>query len=181
MSDADKPRVLLSADRIHDRVAQLGREIRAAYGDQPILCLGILKGSVVFLSDLMRQIDGPVSCDFLGVSSYEGTESTGIVRITHDPRDSLEGQHVLIVEDIVDTGLTLDYILRTLGVRNLESLKVCTLLDKPSRREVEVPVDFTGFEIPNEFVVGYGLDIDEYYRNLPYVGVYDGQPVPDAP
>lgn len=175
---SDKPRVLLSADHLRDRIAALGREIRAAYGDDPILCLGILKGSTVFLSDLIRSIDGPVQVAFFGVSSYEGTESTGHVRITHDVNVSLRGMHVLVVEDIVDTGLTLDYILRTLKVRDAASVRVCTLLDKPSRRKVPVPLDWVGFEIPDTFVIGYGLDLDEYFRNLPYVGVYEGQPLP---
>jgi hypoxanthine phosphoribosyltransferase len=175
---SESPRVVLSADRIRDRVAELGREIRAHYGDEPILCLGILKGSMVFLADLIRAIDGPVQIAFLGVASYAGTESTGHVRITHDVTVSLRGLHVLIVEDIVDTGLTLDYILRTLQVREPRSVRVCTLLDKPSRRKVPVPLDWVGFEIPDTFVIGYGLDFDEYYRNLPYVGVYEGQTMP---
>jgi len=175
---SDQPRALLTADALRERITVMGREIRAAYGDDPILCLGILKGSFVFLSDLVRAIDGPVQVAFLGVSSYEGTESTGHVRITHDVNVSLRGFHVLIVEDIVDTGLTLDYLLRTLGVREPRSLKICTLLDKPSRRKVAVPLDFVGFQIPDTFVIGYGLDLDEYYRNLPYVGIYEGQPLP---
>ena len=175
---SEKPRVLLSADRIRDRVAELGREIRATYGDEPILCLGILKGSIVFVADLLRAIDGHVQVAVLGVASYAGTESTGEVRITHDVNVSLRGLHVLIVEDIVDTGLTLDYILRAVKVREPKSVRICTLLDKPSRRKVAVPLDFVGFEIPDQFVVGYGLDLDEYYRNLPYVGVYEGQSLP---
>ncbi len=175
---SDKPRVLLSADQIQARIAELGTEIRATYGDEPFVCLAILKGSVVFLTDLIRAIDGPLQCAFLGVSSYEGTESTGQVRITHDVNTSLKGHHVLVVEDIVDTGLTLDYILKTLAVRDIASLRVCALLDKPSRRKVEVPIDFIGFTIPDTFVVGYGLDLDEYFRNLPYVGIYEGQSIP---
>jgi len=171
---SDKPRVLLSTEQIATRVAELGREIRAAYGDEPVICLGILKGSIVFLSDLIRAMDGPVQCAFLGVSSYEGTESSGQVRITHDVRTPLKGHHVVVVEDIVDTGLTLSYILKTLQVRDIKSLKVAALLDKPARRRADVPVDWIGFSIPDEFVVGYGLDLDEYYRNLPYIGIYEG-------
>ncbi len=165
--------VLIDEERLRARITELGAEIRAAYGDDPIVCIGILKGSFIFMADLVRAIGGPVHCDFLGVSSYEGTESTGVVRITHDLRSNIEGAHVLIVEDIVDTGLTLDYILRTFRVRNVASLKVCALLDKPSRRTVDVPIDHLGFSIPDEFVIGYGLDLDELYRNLPYIGIYE--------
>lgn len=163
---------LIAADRIAARIADMGAEIREAFGDEPILCVGVLKGSFIFMADLMRQISGDVRCDFLGVSSYHGTESTGVVRITHDLRSNIESQHVLVVEDIVDTGLTLDFLLRTLEVRGPRSLKVASFLDKPSRRKADVPVHFTGFSIPDAFVVGYGLDLDERYRGLPYVGVY---------
>ncbi|MBW2258357.1 MAG: hypoxanthine phosphoribosyltransferase [Deltaproteobacteria bacterium] len=170
----DQPRVLIDEERIAARITELGKEIRAVYGDETVVCVGILKGSFLFMADLIRKIEGPVQCAFLGVASYEGTKSTGVVRITHDTRLKLEEHHVLVVEDIVDTGLTLDYILRILGQRKLKSLRVCALLDKPSRRKTEVLVDFLGFEIPPEFVIGYGLDLDEYWRNLPYVGIYDG-------
>lgn len=167
---------LLDADTLARRIAELGAEIRAAYGDDtPITCIGVLKGSIVFMSDLVRQIDGPVELEFLGVSSYEGTQSTGQVRITHDLHGSIEGKHVLIVEDIVDTGLTLSYLREMLKVRGPASLRVVALLDKPSRRTSPVAVEFTGFEIPDAFVVGYGLDLDERYRNLPYVGIYQGE------
>lgn len=175
---SEQPRALLSAEALRARIEAMGREIRAAYGDEPILCLGILKGSFVFLADLLRAIDGHVQVGFLGVASYEGTESTGHVRITHDVNVTLQGVNVLIVEDIVDTGLTLDYILRLVSVREPKSVKIATLLDKPSRRKVPVPLDFVGFEIPDTFVIGFGLDLDEYFRNLPYVGVYEGQPLP---
>jgi hypoxanthine phosphoribosyltransferase len=170
----DQPRVLIDEERIQARITEMGKEIRAVYGNETLVCVCVLKGSFLFMADLIRKIEGPVQCAFLGVASYEGTESTGVVRITHDTRLKMEGHHVLVVEDIVDTGLTLDYILRILGQRNLKSLRVVALLDKPSRRQVEVPVDFVGFEIPPEFVIGYGLDLDEYWRNLPYVGIYEG-------
>ena len=130
-------------------------------------------GSFLFMADLVRAIGGPVRCEFLGVSSYQGgTRSTGVVRITHDLKQPVEGQHCLLVEDIVDTGLTMDYLLRMLQVRNPASLKVATLLDKPDNREVEVKTDYIGFTIPDEFVVGYGLDLNELYRNLPHIAVY---------
>ena len=170
----DEVEVFLTEEQIAGRVQELGAEIRAHYGDEPVLCLGILKGSVLFLADLMRAMPGEVACDFLGVSSYEGTTSSGVVRITHDLKTSIEGRHVLIVEDIVDTGLTLQFLLNTLKVRQPASLKVAALLDKPSRRTVAVPVDWIGFSIEDRFVVGYGLDLDERFRNLPFVGLYRG-------
>ena len=137
------------------------------------LIIGVLKGSFVFMADLARAMGGDVKIEFLGVSSYHGgTRSTGVVRITQDLRHPIEGQHCLVVEDIVDTGLTMDYLLRMLQVRGPKSLKVVTLLDKPGNREIEVDVDFVGFTIPDEFVVGYGLDLGELYRNLPFIAVY---------
>lgn len=164
--------VFIEEEAIATRIRELGAQIRADYGDAPILCIGVLKGSIVFLADLMRAIPGHVACGFLGVSSYEGTESTGVVRITHDLRTSIEGKHVLIVEDIVDTGLTLAFLLETLSVRRPASLRVASLLDKPSRRKSDVRPDYVGFTIEDRFVVGYGLDLDEEYRNLPYVGLF---------
>ena len=163
-------KTLLGADEIAARVEALGREIRESYGDETITAIAVLKGSFMFLADLVRAIGGDVRVEFLGVSSYSGTESTGQVAITHDLRSSIEGQHVLVVEDIVDTGLTLEFLLRSLDVRAPASLKVATLLDKPSRRVKQVEADFVGFTIPNIFVVGYGLDVDERYRNLPFIG-----------
>ena len=166
---------LLDEAALKKRVTELGAEIRAVYGeDTPITCIGVLKGSIVFMADLVRAIPGPVELEFLGVSSYVGTESTGQVRITHDLHDSIKGKHVLVVEDIVDTGLTLSYLRDLLEVREPASLRVVALLDKPSRRTSPVQVEFTGFEIPDAFVVGYGLDLDQRYRNLPYVGIYQG-------
>jgi len=164
---------LISAEQIAARIAELGPEIRAHFGDEPIVCVGVLKGSFLFMADLVRTLDDPVRCEFLGVSSYQGTKSTGTVRISHDLTANIEGKNVLLVEDIVDTGLTLDYLIRTLSQRQPKRLAVATLLDKPSRRRVDVPVDWVGFEIPDAFVVGYGLDLDQVYRNLPYIAVYD--------
>ena len=166
-------RVLIDEQALEERIATLGREIRSHYGDEPITCIGVLKGSFIFLADLVRVMGGDVRVEFLGVSSYHGgTRSTGVVRITHDLKHPIDGQHCLIVEDIVDTGLTADYLMRLLAVRGPRSLKLCTLLDKPGNREIDVPVDFVGFTIPDEFVVGYGLDLGELYRNRPHIAVY---------
>ncbi len=163
---------MITAAQISERIAAMAVEIRAAYGDHPITCIGVLKGSVIFLSDLVRQLEGEVEIEFLGVSSYHGTHSTGEVRITHDLHSALDGRHVLVVEDIVDTGLTLSFLRRALAVRSPASLRVATLLDKPSRRTTEVEVDFVGFTIPDRFVVGYGLDLDQRFRNIPFIGIY---------
>lgn len=162
---------LFTAEQIAERVAELGPAIRAATGEGEITLICVLRGSVLFLADLCRTLEGPVRLEFLGVSSYKGTTSTGTVRITHDLSVPLDGRDVIVVEDIVDTGLTLDFLLRTLAARNPRSLRTVALLDKPSRRKVEVPVDWVGFEIPDHFVVGYGLDLDQHYRNLPFVGL----------
>ncbi len=162
-------RPLLEADVIARRITELAVEIRRTYGDQPIVVCGVLKGGVPFMADLIRHLSGAVEIEFLGVSSYAGTETTGAVRITHDLKRDIAGQDVLLVEDIVDTGLTLDWLRRTLGARGPRSLRIATLLDKPERRRVEVVVDFVGFTIPDRFVVGFGLDLNERYRNLPYI------------
>lgn len=164
---------MFDASTLADRIAAMGRQIRADFGDDPIVAVCVLKGSILFTADLVRAIGGDVRIEFLGVSSYEGTESTGEVRITHDLRTSVDGTHVLIVEDIVDTGLTLSYLLKALRVRQPASLKVAALLDKPSRRTADVHADYVGFTIEDRFVVGYGLDLDERYRNLPYVAIYE--------
>lgn len=169
----DDLEVLISAEQIEARIQELGTLVRGWFAaDEPILVVGVLKGSFLFMADLVRAIDGPLHCEFLGVSSYEGTSSTGAVRLTHDLRTDIAGRHVVVVEDIVDTGLTLQYLLRTLAARHPASLRVVSLLDKPSRRTVDVPVDLVGFTIPDAFVVGYGLDLDQLYRNLPYIGVF---------
>ncbi len=165
---------LIEEARIATRVRELGAQIRAEHGDAAITLIAVLKGSFLFLADLARAIPGDVRVEFLGVSSYHGgTESSGVVRITHDLRSQIDGRHVIVVEDIVDTGRTIDYLVKMLGVRNPASLKVASLLDKPSRREIPVTVDYVGFTIPDAFVVGYGLDLGELYRNLPYVAVYE--------
>jgi len=166
-------RVLIPEDRLQARIQELGQQIRAEYGDEPVTCIGVLKGSFMFMADLVRAIGGPVRCEFLGVSSYQGgTKTTGVVRITEDLTAPIESQHCIIVEDIIDTGLTMDFLVRTLKVRGPKSLKICTLLDKAANREIPLTADFVGFSIPDEFVVGYGLDLGEFYRNLPHIAVY---------
>jgi hypoxanthine phosphoribosyltransferase len=171
MLDDDVAEVLIDADRLQQRVADLGAQISADYAGRDLLLIAVLKGSVLFLADLMRHITVPHSIDFMATSSYEGTQSSGVVRILKDLDMSIEGRDVLIVEDIIDTGYTLDYLLRILRERNPGSLRVCTLLNKRERRRVDIPIDYIGFDIPNKFVIGYGLDFNEIYRNLPYVGV----------
>ncbi len=167
------PEVLIDAGRIASRMPELAKVVRTwVPADRTVTVVGVLKGSFLFMADLVRAIEGPVECEFLGVSSYVGTRSSGAVQITQDLRIDVAGRDLVLVEDIVDTGLTLDYLLRTLSARNPASLRVVSLLDKPSRRKVEVPVDLVGFEIPDLFVVGYGLDLDQKYRNLPYIGVF---------
>ena len=167
----DIERVLLTPEVLQARIKELGRQITQDYqGRQPIL-VGILKGSVVFLGDLLKSIDLDCSIDFMCVSSYAGRDSTGVVRVMLDLRENAEGRDLLIVEDIVDTGLTLHYLLENLRTRNPRSLEVCSLLDKPDCRKVAMRAKYVGFSIPNEFVVGFGLDYEEKYRNLPYVGV----------
>jgi hypoxanthine phosphoribosyltransferase len=170
---SDVGEVLIPEDRIQARVAELGARISADYDGQSLTLVSVLKGSLPFMADLMRSITVPLRIDLMEVSSYGGatTESSGLVRILKDLSASIEGEHVLIVEDIIDTGLTLNYLVRYLRGKNPASLRICTLLDKPARRLVEIPVDYTGFTIPDQFVVGYGLDYEELYRNLRFVGV----------
>jgi hypoxanthine phosphoribosyltransferase len=166
--------VLVTAEDLERRVLELGKEISRDYAARPLLLIGVLKGAVFFLSDLMRYIDVPVEVDFMAVASYgSATDSSGVVRILKDLDASIEGRDVLIVEDIVDSGLTLQYLLRNLGSRNPRSLEVCALLTKPERRKVDLPTRYVGFEIPDRFVVGYGLDYAERYRNLPYVAALE--------
>lgn len=163
--------ILVSEEEIKKRVKELGAEITEAYKGKDLLVVGILKGAVIFLSDLVKTIEFPVKIDFMAVSSYgKSSVSTGEVRILKDLDDSVIGKDVLIVEDIIDTGLTLNYLKEILGKRGANSVKVCTLLDKVDRRTIGVDIDFLGFEIPDEFVVGYGLDYNELYRNYPFVG-----------
>jgi hypoxanthine phosphoribosyltransferase len=167
-------RPLISAQDIATRVAALGSEIAARLPEGALTAVGILRGAFVFMADLVRAIPRDVRCDFMGVRSYgAATETSGVVQITSDLRLPISGQHVLLVEDIVDTGLTLRYLLDLLQAQAPASLQVCTLLNKPSRRRVEVPLDFVGFEIPDRFVVGYGLDAAQRYRNLSYLAVVD--------
>lgn len=165
-------RVLISREELAKRVAELGVEITRDYEGKKILVLGILKGAVPFMADLIREIKLPLAYDFMALSSYGvSTQSSGVVRILKDLERSVEDVHILIAEDIVDTGLTLKYLKDNLRARNPLSVKVVTLLDKAARRKAEVTPDYNGFSIPDEFVVGYGLDFNEEYRNLPYVGV----------
>jgi hypoxanthine phosphoribosyltransferase len=166
-------RVLVDEKSLQTRVRELGQEISADYKDSDLILICVLKGGVAFLTDLMRNITIPHEIDFLAISSYGAgqRESTGAVRLLMDLKADIAGRDVLIIEDIVDSGQTMEYLLRTLGARQPASLRICTLLSKPSRRVVDVPLDYVGFEIPNEFVLGYGLDLDEKYRNLPYVAV----------
>jgi hypoxanthine phosphoribosyltransferase len=184
MVQADKPApsadlrddigdVLITEDEIRAKVHELGGRISADYAAKSVTLVSVLKGSLPFMADLMRAISIPVQIDLMEVSSYGGatTESSGLVRILKDLSSSIAGRDVLIVEDIIDTGLTLNYLLRYLRGKNPASLRICALLDKPARRLVEIPIDYTGFTIPDEFVVGYGLDFGEIYRNLPFIGV----------
>ncbi len=166
--------VLVTAEELQKRVAELGEQISRDYAGRPLLLVGVLKGAVFFLSDLMRFIDIPVEVDFMAVASYgSATDSSGVVRILKDLDAAIEDRDVLIVEDIVDSGLTLQYLLRNLGSRNPRTLEVCALLTKPERRKVDLPTRYIGFEIPDKFVVGYGLDYAERHRNLPFVAVME--------
>lgn len=171
--EADIGEVLLTEDQIQARVAELGARITADYAGRRLTLVSVLKGALPFMADLMRQIQVPLRIDLMEVSSYGGatTESSGLVRILKDLSTSIEGEDVLVCEDIIDTGLTLNYLVRYLGGKKPASLRICTLLDKPARRLVEIDVDYTGFTIPDQFVVGYGLDYGEHYRNLRFVGV----------
>jgi hypoxanthine phosphoribosyltransferase len=173
--------ILIDEPTLQARIAELGRDISADYGDRDLLLLGVLKGAVFFMADLMRHVTVPCEVDFMAISSYgAATDSSGVVRILKDLDINIEGRHVLVVEDIIDSGLTLSYLVRTLEAREPASLEVCTLLTKPERREVDVPVRYVGFEIPNRFVIGYGLDFAERYRNLPFVGVLHQDLMPEG-
>lgn len=171
MSEAGKVEVLIPEADLRARVQALGEQITRDYQGRPLVVVGVLKGSFIFLADLVRSIDLPVLVDFIGVSSYQGTTTTGAVKITSDLTRPIDGKDVLLVEDIVDTGLSMRYLLDNLAVRRPASLKVCALLEKPARARVKVPIDYRGFVIGDEFVVGYGLDWDGRMRNLPFVGV----------
>ncbi len=172
--DAYLQEVLIDSPTLQARVAELGQDINADYaGVNDVLLVCVLKGGVLFLTDLMRHLTFPHSIDFMAISSYGSgvRETSGRVRIDMDLRQDIAGKHIIIVEDIVDSGNTLQYILSVLATREPASVKVCTLLSKPSRRQVHIELDYVGFEIPDKFVFGYGLDLDEHYRNLPFIGV----------
>jgi hypoxanthine phosphoribosyltransferase len=164
--------VLLSEEQISKRVRELGKQIERDYAGKELVLLGVLKGSFLFTADLARSIDLPLAVDFIGLSSYgEATESSGVVKITSDLTKPIEDKHVLIVEDIVDTGLTMRYLLDNLATRHPSSVKLCTLLHKPARARTRIPIDYLGFQIEDRFVVGYGLDASEKFRNVPFIGV----------
>ena len=173
--------VLIDPETLNARIAELGAEISADYEGRDLLLIGVLKGAVFFMADLMRRLTIPCEVDFMAISSYgASTDSSGVVRILKDLDINIEGRHVLVVEDIIDSGLTLSYLMRNLESREPATLEVCALLTKPDRREIDVPVRYVGFEIPNRFVIGYGLDFGERYRNLPYVAVLSDAALPEG-
>lgn len=171
---SEKIRVLISEDEIEKRIREMAKEISEFYQGEPVHLVSVLRGGVFFTCELAKRLSIQVSIDFMSVSSYgNGTKSSGVVKVVKDLDEAIEGKHVLVVEDIVDSGRTLSYLLDNLKRRKPKSLHLCTLLDKPERRVTDVHVDYTGFEIPDEFVVGYGLDYMQHYRNLPYIGVVE--------
>jgi hypoxanthine phosphoribosyltransferase len=173
--------ILIEEAALQARIAELGEEISADYTGRDLLLIGVLKGAVFFMSDLMRRLTVPCEIDFMAISSYgASTDSSGVVRILKDLDINIEGRHVLVVEDIIDSGLTLSYLMRNLEAREPASLEVCALMTKPARREIDVDVRYVGFEIPNRFVIGYGLDFAERYRNLPFVAVLHSDLVPET-
>ena len=168
----DVERILITSEEIGARVRELGQQITNDYAGQDILMIGVLRGAVIFMSDLARAIKRPINIDFMAISSYgTSTSSSGVVRILKDLDESVEGRHILIIEDIIDSGLTLNYLVENLKSRKPASGRICTLLSKPDRRKVDVQVDYNGFIIPDYFVVGYGLDCAGQYRNLPFIGI----------
>jgi hypoxanthine phosphoribosyltransferase len=172
-------RTLIEEEALQARIRELGAEISRDYTGKDLLLVGVLKGAVFFMADLMRELTIPCEIDFMAISSYgAGTDSSGVVRILKDLDLNIAGRNVLVVEDIIDSGLTLSYLVRTLSARKPASVEICALLTKPERREVDVPVRYIGFEIPNEFVIGYGLDYAERYRNLPHVAVLHPDLIP---
>lgn len=164
-------KVLIPQNRLQERVSELGREISQAYDGKDLAVVAILKGSFIFAADLLRAVTTPCSIDFMGISSYAGQPGSGVVRITKDLDESIAGRNVLLVEDIIDTGLTANYLLQTLRQRKPASVEICALLDKSARRIIELPISYQGFEIPDVFVVGYGMDYQQAYRNLPYIAI----------
>jgi hypoxanthine phosphoribosyltransferase len=173
--------VLIDQQTLQARIDELGEEISSDYAGRDLLLIGVLKGAVFFMADLMRRLAVPCEIDFMAISSYgAATDSSGVVRILKDLDINIEDRHVLVVEDIIDSGLTLSYLMRNLEARNPASLEICALMTKPERREIDVDVRYVGFEIPNRFVIGYGLDFAERYRNLPYVGVLHPDLIPEG-
>ena len=169
--EKDVERILLSEEQIKSKVAEIGAGISRDYAGEEPMFVGILKGCFIFMADLMRTVEVNCSMDFMAVSSYQGTNSTGAVKIIKDLSGIIEHKHIILVEDILDSGVTLNYIKNYLSVRNPASIRIATLLDKPARRKADITADYSCFEVPDEFVVGYGLDYNEKYRNLPYIGV----------
>jgi len=181
MNDSAIGEVLVPSEDLQRRIAELGAEISRDYEGRDLVMIGVLKGAVLFIADLMRQLTVPCEVDFMAVSSYgSSTDSSGVVRILKDLEAPIEGRDVLIVEDIIDSGLTLQYLLRNLRARTPGSLEVCALLTKPERRRVDLPTRYVGFEIPNRFAIGYGLDFAERYRNLPFVAVLADELMPEG-
>ncbi|MHB1354846.1 MAG: hypoxanthine phosphoribosyltransferase [Anaerolineae bacterium] len=166
----DIQRVLLTEKALHQRIAELGAQISQDYAERNPILVGVLSGVVIFMADLLRQITIPLTLDFIAISQYQSGSASGSVRLTKDLDQPITGRHVLFVEDVIDTGLSLNYLLRILQTRQPASLNVCVLFDRPYRRLIKVPLAYQGFELPDEFVVGYGLDANGYYRNLPYIG-----------
>ena len=178
--EADVGEVLIDGDALRARIGELGEELSRDYDGRDLLLVGVLKGAVFFMADLMRELTVPCEIDFMAISSYgAATDSSGVVRILKDLDINIAGRDVLVVEDIIDSGLTLSYLMRNLKARKPASLEICALLTKPERREIDVPVRYVGFEIPNKFVIGYGLDFAERYRNLPYVAVLRPDLIPE--
>jgi hypoxanthine phosphoribosyltransferase len=167
----DVEKVLFSEEQLKQRISEMGAEITEDYAGKEILMIGVLRGAVLFMGDLARAVKVPVALDFMAVSSYVGTNSSGVVRILKDLDEDIKDKHVLVVEDIIDSGLTLKYLLENLKSRNPASIKLCTLLNKPERRKVDVHIDYNGYDVPDYFVIGYGLDYNERYRNLPFIGI----------
>ena len=179
--EAGVSEILIDAETLQGRIRELGEEISADYDGRDLLLVGVLKGAVFFMADLMRELTVPCEIDFMAISSYGAqTDSSGVVRILKDLDINIAGRDVLVVEDIIDSGLTLSYLMRNLKARKPATLEICALLTKPERREIDVPVRYVGFEIPNKFVIGYGLDFAERYRNLPYVGVLHPDLMPEG-
>lgn len=166
--------ILINKSKLEKRIEEMGKQIAKDYEGKELVLVGILKGSVIFMAELAKNIKKSVALDFMDVSSYEGTESTGKIKINKDIRDTIEGKDVIIIEDIIDTGRTLTYVKEYLAQKNPNSIKIATMLSKPSRRVLELKVDYIGFAIDDKFVVGYGLDYNEQYRNLPYIGYIEG-------